>query len=117
MKQTLEEKLANASLEEIAVIVRNLARSKSSAYAERNQLVAFISKLYPSHLCRHPESDKEWEDAWRWIACIHSPKGQLTWHIHQSEKKQFAHLKEKPAHWDGHTTAQKYARLRRIKIK
>lgn len=117
MKQTLEEKLATLKLEEVASMIRTLAHSKWNAYYERNQLVAFISKLYPSHLSRHPESDKAWENDWRWIICIHSPAGQLTWHIHDSEKKHFKHLKEKPEHWDGHTTPQKYARLKRIKSK
>lgn len=109
MKETLEEKLARSSMDEIALIIRNLAKSKQAAYTERNQLVAFISKLFPSHLCRHPDNDKEWENDWRWIVCIHSPHGQLTWHIHDGEKKHFNHLKVKTEHWDGHTTPQKYA--------
>jgi len=117
MKETLEEKLAKSSLAEIALIIRNLAKSKSAAYTERNQLVAFLSKVYNSHLCRHPESDKTWENDWRWIVCIHSPNGQLTWHIHDAEKRHFKHLNVKPEHWDGHTTPQKYNRLKRIKIK
>lgn len=117
MRETLEEKLARSNTEEIIELVRNLAKGKNSAYYERNQLVSFLSRLYPSHLARHPESDTKWEDAWRWIICIHSPKGQLTWHIHETEKKFFSHLKEKPGHWDGHTTPQKYARLRRINLK
>ena len=111
---TLEEKLAQKSLDEIGEMIRSLARSKNAAYSERNHLVAFISHLYPSHLCRHPQSDTTWQDEWRWIVCIHSPKGQLTWHIHQSELKQFRHLKKAAEHWDGHTTPQKYARLSRI---
>lgn len=116
MKITLEEKLANSNLEEIAIIIRNLARSKQSAYTERNQLVAFLSRLYKSHLCRHPDTDKEWENDWRWIVCIHSPAGQLTWHIHDSEKRHFKHLALSAEHWDGHTTPQKYARLKKIRL-
>lgn len=114
MKESLEEKIAKSSTEEIIRIVRQLATQKHAAYTERNQLVAFMSRLYPAHLSQHPESDKEWQDEWRWIVCIHSPAGQLTWHIHISEKKWFNHLKEKPDHWDKHTTPQKYARLRRL---
>lgn len=117
MKETLEEKLAKISLGEVAAMIRKLSHGKQAAYTERNHLVAFLSKLYPAHLCRHSDEDKEWENEWRWIVCIHSPNGQLTWHIHDSEKKQFNHLKISSEHWDGHTTPQKYARLNRIKIK
>src|SRR6476660_6657685 len=98
--------------------LKNTKEAKDVAYSERNELVAFLSRLYPSHLCRHPEGDVEWEDDWRWIVCIHSPAGQLTWHIHDSELRKFASLGEKSLevgnlnHWDGHTTEEKYERLR-----
>lgn len=118
---------------------------KQQAYHERNRLVQFISKLFPSHLYRHPDSDKEWEDDWRWIVCIHPPQGQATWHIQDSELSWFDHL---PRHdmagwdwakkvgvvvpenwrrydaggilccgWDGHTTEEKYKRLEQRKSK
>lgn len=92
-----------------------LKASKDSAYKERNNLVAFLSKLYPSHLCRHSDEDKSWEDDWRWIVCIHSPQGQLTWHLHDSDVASFRHLVEQESHWDGHTTEEKYKRLAAIK--
>lgn len=101
---------------EVKQLLLTAKKLKDSAYKERNQLVAFVSKLYPSHLCRHPNDDKTWEATWRWIVCIHSPNGQLTWHIHDREKKLFKHLKIKKEHWDGHTTEQKYNRLARIKV-
>lgn len=116
-KETLEEKIIKSSTAEIVELVRKLAISKNAAYTERNQLVGFISKIYPSHLAKHPASDTKWESDWRTIVCIHSPKGQLTWHIHDSERKYFFHLKEQPDHWDGHTTEEKYKRLKRIKRK
>src|SRR5262245_18216190 len=45
---------------------------RQQAYRERNELVAFLSRLYPSHLARHPESDDAWDPAWRTIVCIHA---------------------------------------------
>lgn len=84
---------------------------KNIAYRERNQLVAFLSKLYPSHLAEHPIEDENWEKDWRTIICIHSPAGQLTWHIHDSEADLFFHLGDGHNHWDGHTTEEKYKRL------
>lgn len=111
---TLEEKLAKKSLAEIAIMIRGLAINKNAAYKERNELVAFVSRLYYSHLCQHLKEDLEWDHKWRWIVCVHSPSGQLTWHIHDSELRNFKHLKNKPEHWDGHTTPQKYQRLKRL---
>lgn len=87
---------------------------KDGAYRERDMLVAALSKSYPSHLARHPDSDTTWEDAWRHIVCVHLPTGQATWHLHDSEWFLFTHLTyREPAcpGWDGHGTTEKYARL------
>jgi len=83
----------------------------NEVYWERNQLVAVLSKLFPSHLSRHPDDDKDWEDDWRTIVCIHTPVGQATWHVHDDEKNDFSHLEEKSNDWDGHSTEEKYKRL------
>jgi hypothetical protein len=103
MKEMLEAKAERNEVRE----------AKDNAYRERDQLVAHLTKIYPSHLCRHPDEDEEWEDDWRWIICIHSPAGQLTWHIHDSELPMFYHLPERDNHWDGHSTEEKYERLDR----
>lgn len=89
---------------------------KDEAYHERNMLVAALSKLWPdSHLMRHQESDTKWSKDWRWIVCIHASVGQCAWHIHDSELTLFDHLERvENNHWDGHTTAEKYARIGRL---
>jgi hypothetical protein len=81
-----------------------------AAYHERNYLVAYLSTCYPSHLARHPEQE-QWEEDWRWIVCIHTPAGQMTWHIHDSEHGLFQHLEQGDNDWDGHTTEEKYVCL------
>lgn len=82
----------------------------NSVYRERDQLVAALSKLFPAHLAWH--DGDEWEDEWRNVVCIHLPNGQVTWHIHESERCQFfEHLAAEPGHWDGHSTDEKYRRL------
>lgn len=106
LKQFIRQEIESAKEEEKAF--------KDIAYYERNQLVSVLSKLFESHLCRHPEEDKSWEDDWRWIVCIHAPTGQLTWHIHDTDKQYFEHLKIKDNHWDGHNTKEKYDRLSQI---
>lgn len=48
---------------------------------------------------------------------IESPKGQLSWHIKDTELPLFSHLKFNPhAKWDGHSTEEKYLRLLSINI-
>ena len=81
----------------------------NAVYRERDQLVAALSKHYQAHLTRHEGDD--WEDEWRNIVCIHLPTGQVTWHVHDSEVRLFVHLDERPGHWDGHGTEEKYRRL------
>ncbi len=97
-------------------IRKELAKQKDIAYAERDQLVAALSKLFPSHLERHPDEDTTWEDAWRWIVMVQLPTGQASWHIHDSELPIFAHLVRDIVHhtWDGHTTEEKYKRLAEV---
>lgn len=85
---------------------------KNSAYSERDRLVQALSKLFPSFLARHPDSDTEWDDDWRWIVFIELPTGQASWHIHDSERAWFEHLSVRDSNpWDGHTTEEKYRRL------
>ena len=66
---------------------------KELAYWERNQLVAHLSKIYPSWLEKHPEEDISWEADWRNIVFIKTPGGQCSWHIHDSELPYFPHLR------------------------
>lgn len=110
--------------------------AKNAAYRERDRLVAALSKLFPAWLERHPESDKAWEDDWRWIVFVEIPttdptvfgdarnvlgpcrqeRAQLSWHIHDSELSWFDHLERRAGpSWDGHTTEEKYRRLSAIR--
>jgi hypothetical protein len=98
----------------LAVVIaerEKLRAAKDAAYAERNKLVAALSKCFPALLARHPDEDKDWEDDWRWIVFITLPTGQATWHIHDSELPLFAHLERSAATWDGHSTEEKYRRV------
>jgi len=92
------------------LLVRDAEKNRDAAYAERNKLVCALSKIWPSHLAAHGGAEP-WDSQWIYIVCIHSPVGQLTWHIHNSEFSKFEHLKLESNHWDGHTTEEKYTRL------
>lgn len=88
---------------------------KDLAYRERNQLVATLSKLYPSCLGRHDENDVNWGKDWMNIVYIQLPTGQVSWHIKDTEMEFFAHLEQDlKIKWDGHTTEQKYKRLNNL---
>lgn len=86
------------------------------AYGERNALVCALSKIWHSHLAEHPV-DPKWDPEWLNVVCIHSPVGQLSWHIHISELPNFEHLKMQENDWDGHTTEEKYLRLQELKCR
>lgn len=101
----------NSELTALRARVKELEAEKNGAYSERDQLVCALSKVWPSHLARHSDADTAWDNDWRWIVCIHSPAGQLTWHIHDSERGWFEHLDVREGDWDGHTTPEKYRRL------
>jgi hypothetical protein len=107
--------LTECSKEQILALIENLydlRKQKDAAYSERNKLVAVLSKLFPSYLAKHEESDKTWDDDWRTIVVIEAPTGQCSWHIHDDETSLFKHLEYKDDYvWDGHTTEEKYKRI------
>jgi len=91
---------------------RELNEAKDTAYWERNQLVAALSKLYPSWIGWHEGDNDDWDPEWKNVIYILLPTGQVSWHIHESELSSFSHLKKTHGpHWDGHTTEEKYRRL------
>jgi len=101
--------------EKIILLTNKLNQTgKDLAYFERDMLVSLLSKIYPSYLTKHPESDTEWEKDWRNIVVINSPTGQLSWHIHDSELPFFTHLEQDSNRWDGHTNLTKYIRIGNI---
>lgn len=108
---------------QLAHRLHDLEKGKDLAYWERNQLVAALSRLFPSSLAKHPESDTEWEKDWRTIVVIYVPQTggrdsvQCTWHIHDFDVPMFDHLKyDETFEWDGHSTEQKYRRLRDMEV-
>ncbi len=93
---------------------REIVESKNNAYHERDMLVCALSKLFPAYLAQHDEADLEWENDWRWIVYVELPTGQVSWHIHDSEREMFNHLEVKANNWDGHNTERKYQRLKAL---
>jgi len=107
---------------ELLDAVKKLKADKEGAYKERNLCVALIAKFsvmlgYQVGLGRHEGWD--WDDDWRTIVFIDLPTGQVSWHIHDSEVEMFNFLRLEhtycyyPGKWDGHSTEEKYHRLKR----
>lgn len=100
-----------SQLSALQVEFAQLTATKDGAYHERNQVVAFLSKLFPASLERHT-GNQDWDPDWLWVVMIDLPGFQVSWHIKSDELDLFSHLpREAGRVWDGHTTEQKYARM------
>jgi hypothetical protein len=85
---------------------------RDGAYRERAHLVALLAALHPSHIGYTDPAAIDWL-----VVTIETPTGQMSWHIAERDRDLFEHVRLVPAvHnvWDGHTTEEKYARLRRL---
>lgn len=83
-----------------------------NTYTERNRLVAFLARCFPSGLRNTDIPD--WDPVWHGCVLIDTPEGQLSWHYHEDDAHLFAGLPKYEKPWDGHTTAEKYERLARV---
>lgn len=92
-------------------LIAEVAHDIDAAYFERNQLLALLTKVFEAHLCVHEGGDSDYEN----VVCIHLPTGQAMWHIHYRDLPLFDDLVWDVNHWDGHSTQEKYRRIRMIK--
>lgn len=81
-----------------------------ATYRERAHLVAHLAALHPSHIGRTDPTTPDWA-----VVTVETPAGQMTWHIAERDIDLFTHVQ--PTNricrgWDGHTTDEKYARMR-----
>lgn len=124
--------LARALLDDVEMAIRRARLSAANAtallyraernevYRERNRCIAALSRLaldrgWPAGIARHkPEPDPNWDPDWTTVVLIDLPTGQVSWHVHDSDRALFAHLPDYAGEWDGHTTAQKYERLEQV---
>lgn len=89
-----------------------------SVYRERAHLTAYLAAQHPSWLVL--DGDPE-EPGW-YVLYVLAPTGQMSWHVSPEDVDLFDHVRRitpegfQEAHggWDGHTTADKYERLRRL---
>lgn len=92
-----------------------LTKQRDGAYRERAQLVALLSAIYPAVIVpAHDVAERGWQ-----IVYVVAAGWQLSWHIAPGDADLFAHVHREDAghpraQWDGHTTEQKYDRIRRL---
>jgi hypothetical protein len=78
-----------------------------AVYRERAHLVAHLATLYPSTMADDPQ-DPEYR-----IVYLDTPGGQWSWHIAHSDLD-LLHVPDGAVEWDGHTTDEKYRRMREL---
>lgn len=87
----------------------------NNVYWERNQLVAYLTHTHAAYIYSENNKEIKWEGSY-FLVFIILPEGQASWHVHKDELKYFAHLSLLNLPWDGHTTEQKYKRMRAYEV-
>lgn len=81
-------------------------------YRERAHLVALLAGILPSHMGYTDPGAPDWP-----VVIIEGPYGQLSWHVSPRDIDLFANVRatnENDRPWDGHTTGEKYGRVREM---
>jgi hypothetical protein len=97
---------------EAVAALERAERERNTAYRERAQLVALLAALYPSHIGHTDPDAPDWA-----VVTIQAPTGQMCWHVAPSDMDLFGHVQRTPHYargWDGHTTEEKYGRVREL---
>lgn len=97
--------------------VNEMRDLKDGAYLERNQVVALAGKLLlhlgsPVGLKKTPIEG--WSPEWHNCVYMELPTGQISWHFHDDDAPLFEGFPEWEAEWDGHTTDEKYERIKAL---
>ena len=86
---------------------------RDQAYRERAHLIAWLAALHPAVIAPAPDVD---DPGWQ-ILYLTAGGSQMSWHIASTDAELFADVEhvdpdDPRAQWDGHTTGQKYERIR-----
>lgn len=92
-----------------------LYAERDGAYRERAHLLAHLAAVHPSVITLAPDVD---EPGWK-LLFVYVDGQQMSWHISPRDDDLFEHVErvtcdDPRAQWDGHSTAEKYERLRRL---
>ncbi|MFT2014627.1 hypothetical protein ACMA1D_02080 [Streptomyces sp. 796.1] len=85
---------------------------RDAAYRERAHLIAYLAALHPSHIGPTDPTAPDWP-----VLIVETPAGQMSWHIAPRDADLVEHVEPTGGThqgWDGHTTEEKYRRLREL---
>lgn len=92
-----------------------LEQAKNAAYFDRNLLALVLIRLALQHgFNAGRRTDPEGEPGWQTVLLVELPTGQVSWHVPDDffgPLCSIAELPEFSGEWDGHTTAEKQARM------
>ncbi|MFB4276053.1 hypothetical protein ACBJ59_12215 [Nonomuraea sp. MTCD27] len=84
-------------------------------YRERAHLVAYLATKFPAAIAYSDPDEPDWP-----VIYITTPHGQMSWHVAPDDLDLFPHVPmlevDAGPVWDGHTTDEKYERLRALTI-
>ncbi|MGA5764488.1 hypothetical protein [Nonomuraea bangladeshensis] len=83
-------------------------------YTERAHLIAYLATQYPAEIAYNDPSEPDWP-----VIYFTTVYGQLSWHLAPADLWLFPHVPvvgpgDDIPQWDGHTTPEKYERLRKL---
>ncbi|MBT2505132.1 hypothetical protein J7I98_04315 [Streptomyces sp. ISL-98] len=105
-------------VEDVADVREAMLRAeqeRDGAYRERAHFVAYLASLYPAHIGHTDPDAPDWA-----VVIVQTPAGQMSWHVTTRDMDLFEHVpRSYPSlpGWDGHTTDQKYERLRALTLR
>lgn len=104
-----------ASLRKHREAAAQLMRDRDGAYSERNRCIAVLCRLaldqgFAAWRAQHEDGEPQWRN----LVFVELPTGRASWHVHDSEIALFSFLPKGDNTWDGHSTPEKYQRLRRF---
>jgi len=106
------ERLTASQAQQPSTELKEMEARKDAAYLERNQVVAALTKCFPSGTTK--TAIEGWSEDWHSCVYIDLPTGQASWHYHDSQAYLFADLPAYTGKWDGHTTEEKYSRIAKL---
>lgn len=95
--------------------IKTATAERDGAYRERARLVAHLASLYPSQIAHTDLEAPDWA-----VVTVEGPTGQMSWHVAPRDMDLFEHVERQNGlvlPWDGHTTEQKYERLRQLTVR
>lgn len=104
--------MADAAAWLVTSVTKRVEAERDAVYRERAHLVAHLAALYPSHIGATDPDAPDWP-----VLVVETPTGQMSWHIAPGDIELVGHVRPTAADspgWDGHTTEEKYGRLRAL---